>query len=106
MALFCPRCGNALCPTADGGLQCERGKMVLASALAGALRECYLDRVREPQPVVFTYNGVPHPVGDTWFCPGCGVRIPEDSPGDLRCPVCSRSMVEFLVALMEWHPHL
>jgi hypothetical protein len=106
MALFCPRCGDELRPTADDSLQCERGQMVLALALARSLRECYQDELRLPKQVVFTHKGAPHPIGGTWFCPGCGVRIPEDSPGALTCPLCSRSVVEFVVGLVERHSHV
>lgn len=80
--------------------------MILASALADTLRECYEAQMRQPKHAIFTYNGKPHPIGGTWFCPGCGVSIPENSPGDLTCPECSRSVVEFVYALIERHPHL
>jgi predicted RNA-binding Zn-ribbon protein involved in translation (DUF1610 family) len=39
-------------------------------------------------------------------CPGCGVMAEESTPGDLRCPKCARSLVEFVHSLIERHPHL
>jgi hypothetical protein len=74
--------------------------------LADRLCDCYRDEKRKPKDTVFTFNGKPHPIGGSWYCPGCGVEIPEISPGNLTCPVCSRSVVEFVYALVEGHPHM
>ena len=106
MRLFCPRCGDELHSTPDGMLKCQRGDMILAAELAKRLRDCYVDSVRRPKDGAFTYAGLPRRTGGIWFCPGCGVSIPEESPGNLTCPKCSRSVVEFVYALIERHPHL
>src|SRR5262245_31309973 len=106
MALFCPRCGDVLRETPEGHLRCERGDVILSAELRDRLYECYRDATRRPNDIIFTYNGKPHGVGGEWFCPGCGVRINETSPGKLICPVCSRSVVEFVYAIVEGHPHL
>ena len=106
MTLHCPKCGDQLRTTVGGELTCERGGMPLADELAQRLRDCYVLEVRRPRDVVFQYNGRPHGIGGTWFCPGCGVKLREDSPGDLRCPACERSLVEFVHSLVERHPHL
>ena len=62
-------------------------------------------KTRTPREVVFTYGGKPHAIGGDWFCPGCGVPTQELTPGALRCPACSRSLVEFVHSLIERHPH-
>jgi len=105
MTLHCPKCGDVLTKSADGSLECVRGRMGLAQELEQRLRECYVTKARDPKDAAFTYGGRPHPIGGTWFCPGCGVAAQELTPGDLRCPVCSRSLVEFVHALIERHPH-
>ena len=91
--------------SATGGWECVRGQMGLAQELELRLRECYVTQTRRPQDRVFNYGGKPHGIGGDWFCPGCGVAAQELTPGDLRCPVCSRSLVEFVHALIELHPH-
>ena len=106
MRLHCPKCGDILTSSTDGSLECARGQMGLAPELERRLRECYVTEIRQPKDVTFTYNDRPHPIGGTWFCPGCGVQAQELSPGDLRCPSCSRSLVEFIYSLVERHPHL
>jgi uncharacterized Zn finger protein (UPF0148 family) len=103
--LFCPRCGDDLAISQDGELACARGGMSLMPALEHRLRECYELRSRQPRDIVFTYNGSPHGIGGTWFCPGCGVAALEATPGDLRCPDCLQSLVEFITELIELHPH-
>ena len=71
------------CAAPSGHLECVQGQMPLADELARRLNDCYASQVRRPRDVVYQYNGCPHPIGGTWFCPGCGVRLREDSPGDL-----------------------
>ena len=65
----------------------------------------YVTQTRKPRDVVFTYRGQPHSIGGDWFCAGCGVAAQEFTPGDLRCPVCCRSLVEFVHSLIERRPH-
>jgi rubrerythrin len=48
---------------------------------------------------------LPFRVGGDWFCPVCGVKASEGAPGDIQCPSCERSLVEFIHALVELHPH-
>jgi uncharacterized Zn finger protein (UPF0148 family) len=100
MKLHCPKCGDVLTETADSHLECVRGQMPLAHELEQRLRECYVAQTREPRDFVHTYG-----IGGDWFCPGCGVAAQELTPGDLRCPTCSRSLVEFVHSLIERHPH-
>lgn len=104
--LYCPKCGDALTEASDGHLKCVRGQMPLAHELEQRLRACSLFRTRQPRDVVDTHGGQPHSIGGDWFCPGCGVAAREVPPGDLRCPTCSRSLVEFVRSLIELHPHL
>ena len=104
--MHCPKCGDILSESADGDLVCVRGQMGLSLDLAQRLRACYVTQSRQPREGVFTYGDRPLWIGGRWFCPGCGVAIPEHSPGDLRCPVCSRSLSEFVYVLVERHPHL
>lgn len=105
MTLHCPKCGDVLTESATGGLECVRGQMGLAQELKQRLRECYVTQTRRPRDTVLTYGGRPCGIGGDWFCPGCGVAAQEFTPGDLRCPVCSRSLVEFVYSLIERHPH-
>jgi uncharacterized Zn finger protein (UPF0148 family) len=105
MTLHCPKCGEILTESSNGSLECARGRMELARELEQRLRDCYIKKVRDPKDVTFTHRGKPHPIGGSWFCPGCGVAAQELTPGDLRCPVCSRSLVEFAYSLIERHPH-
>ena len=105
MTLHCPKCGDVLTESVEGELQCARGRMGLAQDLEHRLRECYVLQTRTPRDALFTYAGKPHAIGAAWFCPGCGVAAQELTPGDLRCPACSRSLVEFVHSLIERHPH-
>ncbi len=105
MTLYCPKCGAQLIRDESGYLECRRGEMQLAQELERRLLECYVTQVRHPREGPFTYAGKSHPIGGTWFCPGCGVAVTEQSPGDLRCPKCTLSLVEFVYSLIEKHPH-
>jgi len=105
MPLHCPKCGDILTEAPDGQLACVRGRMDFAQELAQRLRDCYVTKIREPKDTVYARKGRPHAIGGIWFCPGCGDAAQELTPGDLRCPVCSRSLVEFVHSLIERHPH-
>jgi hypothetical protein len=105
MKLFCPKCGDQLAQDENGHFECVRGQMPLSLRLERQLCDCYVSQVRRPRDMTFTYGGQPHTVGGDWYCPGCGVLIQELSPGDLRCPICSQSIVEFIHSLIELHPH-
>ena len=105
MILHRPKCGDLLSPSPDGYLECIRGRMPLAQELEERLRECYVLRTRQPRELIFTYAGQPHRIGGQWFCPGCRVEAQELTPGDLHCPACHRSLVEFIESLIERHPH-
>ena len=103
--LHCPKCGDVLAESPDGNVKCLRGRMEFAQELAQRLRDCYVTKIRDPKDVKFTHRGKPHPIGGSWFCPGCGIPAKETTPGDVRCPSCSRSLVEFMYSLIERHPH-
>lgn len=66
----------------------------LAQELEHRLRECYITKVRDPKDAAFTYSGRPTP--DWWHLVLSWLQVAaqELTPGDLRCPVCSRSLVE------------
>ena len=104
--LFCPRCGDALSELPDGILQCERGQMQLSRDLARAFHDCFVTEVRLPREPDLTRMRYPAGIGGIWFCPGCGVQAREDTPWDLRCPQCSRSLFSFVRPLIELHFHL
>lgn len=104
MPLHCPKCGDVLAEK-DGHFVCLGGRMEFAPELEQRLRECYVEQTRKPRDFVFSYAGRPARIGGDWFCPGCGVAAKESTPGDLRCPTCSRSLVEFVYSLIERHPH-
>ena len=103
--LFCPKCGDALSPRADGTLKCVRGQMQLSVELARRLTDCYVSEVRRPrEPDLAQFRGSGG-IGGRWFCPGDGTPAVEREPWNLRCPVCSRSLFEFVRSLIELHPH-
>ena len=106
MKLFCPKCGDQLAKNTDGHFECKRGRMTLAQELEQRLIECFVNEVRRPREASSVYNGVPPKIGGQWFCPGCGVAVEESTPGNLRCPKCSKSLAEFVHSLIERHPHL
>ena len=105
MKLYCPKCGEPLTESDTGELECVPGKMPLAPALEKRLRQTFGPGGGTSVGQRFTYGGRAHAVGGRWYCPCCGVRAAEQSPGDLRCPRCGRSLVEFVVPLTELHPH-
>ena len=76
-----------------------RGGMPLAWELEDRLNDCYLKKLRNPIQPSWV-----HPVGGKWYCPGCGLETKEEKPGDVRCPVCSRSISEFIPSQIERHP--
>jgi rubrerythrin len=98
--MYCPKCGDVLRRHPNGELTCDRGEMALAQALESAFQECFVDRTRIPRDDPFPYG-----IGGSWWCPGCGVRAEERLRGDLRCPSCGVSFREFIVHLVEIHPH-
>lgn len=106
MRLYCPYCADPLTQSQQGEWECVRGQMGLSKTLEQRLRECYVTKSHPPKEGVFTYGDRPFGIGGQWFCPGCSVQAQEQSPGDLRCPLCSQSLVEFIVDLVERHPHL
>ncbi len=98
--MYCPKCGDLLRRDANGELICDRGEMGLSRALERGFQECFVDRTRVPRTDPFSFE-----IGGVWWCPGCGVLAEERSRGDLRCPACGVSFREFLVHLVEVHPH-
>jgi hypothetical protein len=63
------------------------------------LTECFVERTREPREFQFRSA-----IGGRWFCPGCGVRM-QEVEGRIACPVCDRCLNEFVIGLIERHPH-
>ena len=96
--MFCPMCGEEMSDV-NGVLTCVPGEMPLSQRMQQSLIECFVDQSRMPREAKARAD-----VGGTWFCPGCGVRV-EEKEGRLVCPSCSRSLNEFLFALIELHPH-
>jgi predicted RNA-binding Zn-ribbon protein involved in translation (DUF1610 family) len=100
VSLFCPKCGKQLSENRAGYFECVRGDMPLAWELAERLNDCYVKKIRSPME-----RSCGYPVGGMWYCLGCGVEIKEEKHGDLRCPLCCRSISEFIHSLIERHPH-
>jgi rubrerythrin len=40
-----------------------------------------------------------------WFCPGCGLHLEKASDGAYRCPLCNRTIGQFVYEIVEFHPH-
>jgi len=83
----------------NGEAFCEAGEMYLSQRLTHRLEECYVAKIERPREFQFSFQ-----VGGDWFCPGCGVRTPEES-GVVRCPECGLSINEFIHELVERSPH-
>ena len=98
--MHCPRCGAVLEEEDGLARRCAPGAMRLSEHLTRALDDCYVKNVRAPRE-----GRLPFRVGGTWYCPGCGVMLEEPSVGEVRCPACKRSLVEFIRHLVELHPH-
>ena len=98
--MHCPRCNAVLTEREGKPSRCDPGQMDLSQDLERRLRECYVDNLRAPRSEPLAYR-----VGGSWFCPGCGVRALESTPGDLRCPSCQKGLAEFIYSLVELHPH-
>jgi uncharacterized Zn finger protein (UPF0148 family) len=96
--MFCPRCGERL-TEGNGELTCVAGKMRLSQVMAKGLTECFVERTREPREFQFRSA-----IGGRWFCTGCGVRM-QEVEGRIACPVCDRCLNEFVIGLIERHPH-
>jgi len=96
--MFCPMCGEELTDV-DGDLMCVPGDLPLSPKMREGLNECFVERIRTTKEFAFSFR-----IGGTWFCPGCGVRAEEEG-GRVVCPRCSRSLNEFIHALIELHPH-
>ncbi len=96
--IFCPKCGNELSET-SAGLICQNGKMEITKELEKRLRECYVLKLREPSQRKLDFT-----VGGRWYCPQCGVQTLEDK-GNVYCPKCKLSINEFILSLIEHHPH-
>jgi rubrerythrin len=73
--------------------------MILAPKLAEDLHACFIARTTKPYEGRFAFA-----VGGRWYCPACGVEMRE-SEGAIRCPQCDRWLNEFVIALIERHPH-
>ena len=103
--MHCPKCGDVL-EEARGTLRCVRGEMEMSQHLANSLRACYVDMIRQPQePPALSEMKYKGGVGGRWFCPACGVSTEEQTPWNIRCPQCGRSIWEFVSELIEFHPH-
>ena len=96
--MYCPKCGSELSETPNG-LICQNGKMEITKELEKRLRECYVLKLREPREIRLNFS-----VGGQWFCHECGISTQEEK-GIIICPVCKRSMNEFIFSLIEHHPH-
>ncbi len=96
--MFCPKCGTALEQNANE-LYCPEGDMHLSENLEKGFTEVFLERTRTPvlKPVSFK-------IGGTWFCPKCGNQMLE-AEGVVHCLSCKLSLNEFIVQLVELHPH-
>ena len=100
--LHCPKCGARLERNARGALECRAGQMEISRILEQRLTACYVDESRSPRELPARNAAA---IGGSWFCPGCGVATTEATPGDVRCPRCTKSLSEFLHHLIEFHPH-
>jgi hypothetical protein len=70
--------------------------MPLSQRFERSLRAAYeADEETAPLPPA------PFTVGGTWYCPGCGTSLDPN----LVCSTCMRSVLPFIVELVELHPH-
>ena len=99
LEMFCPKCGDTLVEK-NGVLTCVRGNMPLSPKLNRDFHDCFATNTRQPRESHWKNR-----IGGAWYCPGCGVRTTEEEPGVVRCPSCKRNLGEFLLHLIELHPH-
>jgi hypothetical protein len=73
--------------------------MLMSQSLSDVLTECYEREERRPdaKPTLMASG--------KWFCPGCGVPTVTKGGVEVRCPQCGRTLNEFLMVLVEFHPH-
>jgi hypothetical protein len=88
----------------DGTFECVGGKMELSQNMAKDLYAAFVEKSVEPPEFAFT-PGFGSRFGGKWHCPGCGVRMKEESPGVVRCPQCRRNLGRYIPQLVELHPH-
>ena len=101
--MFCPQCGESM-KEKDGTFECLRGKMELSQNMAKDLYAAFVERSVEPPEFTFTAESG-YRFGGVWHCPGCGVRMQEESSGAVRCPQCLRNLGKYIRQLVELHPH-
>ena len=96
--MHCPKCGE---PMETGGpeYRCLPGDMSLASGVERDLVQGFLDPGIQAPPKPWNLG-----MGGPWYCPRDGAAMSE-SDGILACPVCQRSLNEYLYRLVELHPH-
>ena len=99
--MFCPKCGEVM-QKRSGTYECVAGNMPLSEYMA---RELYASFVAKSQPPEAFVSRGKFRFGGTWYCPGCGVAMVEESPGEVRCPLCRRDIAKYLYGLVELHPH-
>jgi rubrerythrin len=73
--------------------------MTFSKNLEKGLIEVFLERTRTQVLKPFSFK-----VGGIWFCPSCGNQMLE-AEGVVYCPSCKLSLNEFIVQLVELHPH-
>jgi len=100
--MYCPKCGDVLHEEA-GLFTCLRGGMELSQDMASHLHACFVSKSEQPREFRFNKDG--YSWGGHWFCPGCGLSMPEQVPGAMLCPECGRDMGSFIYRLIELHPH-
>ena len=88
----------------NGAFECVRGKMELSQNMAKDLYVAFVERSVESPDFAFTLESG-NRFGENWYCPGCGVRMQEESPGALRCPQCHGNLGKYVRQLVELHPH-
>jgi rubrerythrin len=72
----------------------KRGQMELSKYMADRLYSCFVTKVEEPEQFSFINAG--DRFAGQWFCPGCGVLMPEEEPALVNCPQCRRNIERYL----------
>jgi hypothetical protein len=74
--------------------------MELSLNMANRLYACFVAKTEEPE-VAVSFE-----IGGHWFCPGGGIAMKEEIPGNASCSQCRRNIGRSLLfQLIELHPH-
>jgi hypothetical protein len=79
--------------------KCVRGDMSLSRHLREGLLAVYMLHTRTS-----SQRSLKRRIGGQWYCPDTGTPLSEEN-GLIACPQCDNVLNEFMLELIELHPH-